>query len=542
MNKLKIYLSIFFLFLLGTINAQKENAKADKLVSRMIDNNEHALSVLVAKGDEIVYQKTIGYANAEKKIMADNTTIFRIGSVSKQFYASAILKLVEEGKINLDDPLTKYIKDFPRGDEVTIHHLLTHTSGIKSYTDEPEFIDNVADPIEIEKLMTKIKTLGYDFDPGASWKYNNSAYAIIGYIVAQVSGMTADEFLAKNVFNPADMKRSGIYYNDKKYENEALGYSNATGTVQRSLDWDMTWAGGAGNLYSTAEDLLKWNRQLFGAKFINEASIAKAHAKVKLNDGSDYPYGYGWGFGDYKQLDMIAHSGGLHGFLTNLAYYPTIDATIVVLSNCSAPKNVVPGDLTNKLADIFLKEYLKENQEIAVNTKEYDKYAGKYVYPGGAIMTITSKNDKLMAQLPGQQKFQIYPKAEHVFFWKVVDAEITFHLDENGNVEYGMHKQNGFTSKVPRQAEKVAITLSAKAFEAFSGDYSMGPSTVKVWAEGTIFYAQITGQPKFEIHPSSANRFFLKEVEAEIEFDNSKNPSPGFTLFQAGREIKGVRK
>ena len=542
MKKLNLYLSIICLLLIGNACAQSEATKADNLLSESIDNNEHALSVLVAKGDKVLYHKTIGYADAENKKLADNNSTFRIGSVTKQFYATAILKLVEQGKINLDDPLSKYIEDFPRGNEVTIHHLLTHTSGIKSYTDQPDFIGGVTKPIKLQDLIAKIKTLGYDFDPGEKWKYNNSAYLINGYIVEKVSGMPADKFLEQNIFTPVDMDNTGTYENSKKYKNEALGYANEGGTIKPALDWDMTWAGGAGNLYSTAYDLFLWNQQLFGGKVLSKESMEKAHAKVKLGDGTYHPYGYGWGLSEYKELNMIAHSGGLHGFLTNLAYYPEIDGTIVVLSNCSPPKKVVPGNISEKLTDIFFAEHLTENVAVAINFSEYDKYVGQYEYPGGAIMTVSKEGNKLMAQLTGQAKFEIFPKGDHVFFWKAVNAEITFNVNENGEVDYGKHKQNGFEAKVPRVVESKEVALEKGVFENYAGEYNLNGATMKVWKEGEAFYTQLTGQQKFQIYPKSNTRFFLKEIAAELEFDNSQSPAPSFILYQAGREIKAVRK
>lgn len=549
MKQLFLYiLSIGFLFTTHS-HAQNSTSKADKLLSESLKNDEHALSVLVAKGDKILYHKTVGYSDVDKQIKANNETTFRIGSVSKQFYATAILKLVEQGKLKLDDPLTKFIKDFPGGDAVTIHHLLTHTSGIKSYTDEPDFIYNVITPIVLEDLILKIKTLGYDFDPGEKWKYNNSAYAITGYIVEKVSGMSAEEFLAQQIFKPSGMSHSGVYDNKKEYENEALGYSFEGGDVKLSLNWDMTWAGGAGNLYSTANDLLLWNRQLFGAKVINKESIQKAHTKVTLNQGDIHAYGYGWGLGEYKGLKAIGHSGGLHGFLSNLVYYPEIDATVVVLSNCSPPKKIQPGEFSNELTDIFFEEHLKdiseliENKVEAVgNTQNYDKYLGKYEYPGGAIMTVTKDGDRLMAQLTGQPNFQIFQKSDSVFFWKVVDAEITFHFNENGEVDYGIHKQNGGVVTVPRVTESKEIDLDHAIFKSYAGTYLLNGTEVNVWKEENAFYAQITGQPKFQIYPKSTTRFFLKAVVAEIEFDNSESPAPGFTLFQANMELKAIRK
>lgn len=536
---------LLFLLVIGNVHlvcAQNKTDKANALIKEALPHNEHALSVLVAKGDNILFEQVVGFSNVEKKTMADRATIFRIGSVTKQFTAVAILKLEEMGKLKVTDPLSKYIKDFPKGDEVTIHHLLTHTSGIKSYTDKPDFLETVEKPVATEELVDEIKTLGYDFEPGEKWKYSNSGYYLLGYIIEQVSGKSYAKYLNEYLFRPANMDHSGIYDNDKKYNNEALGYMVEDEKVKSATNWDMTWAGGAGNIYSTARDLYRWNKHIFEGNILSKESLTKAHSPVKLNDGSDYPYGYGWAIDDYRGLTSIGHSGGLHGFLSYLVYYPSIDATVVVLSNASPPLYVVPAKFGQELTKIFFKEYLTENEEVAVNTDMYKLYAGQYEYPGGAIMTITVEDNKLFAKLGGQPQFEIYPKGDHQFFWKVVDAEITFHLDEAGKVDYATHKQNGFSSKVPKIEEKKTVEMDSKAFQRFAGEYNLNGAAAKVWEEEGKYYTQIQGQPKFQIFPSAENKFFMKEMNVEIQFNGSGDKAESMTIFQAGREFTAPRK
>ncbi|GAA0892445.1 hypothetical protein GCM10009122_21240 [Fulvivirga kasyanovii] len=534
-----IFISLFIIFQPG-LNAQRFSDKADSVLQKSLPENEHAVSVLVGKGDEIIYQKILG--NADEGVKADNETIFRIGSVSKQFTAAAILKLVEMGKMSLDDPLIKYIQDFPQGESVTIHHLLTHTSGIRSYTDQPGFIEKVEQPVNHKELIGSIKSLGYEFEPGEQWKYNNSGYYILGYLVEQVSGMTYEKFLSKHFFKPAKMKNTGVYKNGATYKNEAVGYAYESGKISKALDWDMTWAGGAGNLYSTTRDLYNWNRQLFAGHLLTAGSLAKAHSNVVLNDGSDHPYGYGWGIGEYKGLKRIAHGGGLHGFLSYLAYYPEIDATVIVLTNSSPPKNIIPANLAEYLVKVFFKQYLKEEKEVAVDTSNYSKYIGKYEYPGGAVMTISRENDQLFAQLSGQSRYEVYPKGKHEFFWKVVDAQITFHLSGDGVADYAMHTQNGSQFKAPRMKEQHEVELDEGAFEKYTGEYSLQGKAVKVWEEEDKYYFQVEGQAAFQIFPGSDNKFFMKAIAVEVEFEQNKDKSPALIIYQGGQQFRAERK
>ncbi len=537
----KAIFTMFFVFVYLLTFAQATQEQADAIIKEALPNNEHGVAVLVAKGGEVVYEKYAGFANVKKKSIVDANTTFRIGSVTKQFTAGAILKLVEQGKMKLEDPLNKYIEDFPRGGKITIHHLMNHTSGIKSYTDQQGFIETVSKPVATVELVNEIKTLGFDFEPGEQWKYNNSAYYILGYLIEQQSGMSYEAFLKKHFLAPAGMTNTGVYDNAKKYKKEALGYANEEGKIKVSMDWDMTRAGGAGNMYSTVSDLLKWNNYVFSGKAINDDLLEKAHTQLTLNDGSNYPYGYGWGVGEFRGIDQIAHSGGLHGFLTWLAYYPEIDVTVAVTSNASPPLKIVPGQLGKDMIEVFFKDNLEAREETAMTAEELQKFVGKYEYPGGAIMTVTQEDDKLFAQLSGQSRYQLFPEGGQKFFWKVVDAQVEFHVADNGEVDYGMHSQGGMEMKVPKMKESKAIEMSAEAFEKFAGEYSLNGASVKVWEEDGSFYTQIQGQPKFEIFPKSANRFFMKVMAVELEFAEGE-PVESFTLFQGGREVVVKRK
>ena len=226
--------------------------------------------MLVAKDGKVLYRKGFGYADIKNKILVTPDTKFRIGSVTKQFTAAAILKLQENNLLSVDDKLSKFIPDFPRGDEVTIHQLLTHISGIHSYTGKHDFLDKVTKTISPDSLVNAIKKDPYDFNPGEKMLYNNSGYFILGYIIAKVSGKPYDVYLKETFFDPLHMDNTGVHYAGIKLEHEAKGYANDNNRYEEALNWDMSWAGGAGAIYSTVDDLLKWNQALYGGKVLNE--------------------------------------------------------------------------------------------------------------------------------------------------------------------------------------------------------------------------------------------------------------------------------
>ncbi|HEY2951294.1 MAG TPA: serine hydrolase, partial [Verrucomicrobiae bacterium] len=298
-------------------------------------------AVLVAQNGKILFEKGYGLANLEHRVPVTTETKFRIGSITKQFIAAAILKLREQGKLNLDDRLSKFIPDFPRGGEVTIHHLLTHTSGIHSYTSKPDFIETAPLFIKPEDLIQSFKNDPYEFDPGKKWSYNNSGFFLLGDIIEKVSGKAYEEFLRTTFFEPLGMTNTGVHHGTEVLEHEAQGYAFESGRMKKALNWDMSRAGGAGALYSTVGDLYRWNEAVFNGKVLNDASLKAAFTPVKTTENKseklEEGYGCGWAIGKLRGLKQISHGGGLDGFISYLLRVPEERLTVVVLANASPP-------------------------------------------------------------------------------------------------------------------------------------------------------------------------------------------------------------
>lgn len=518
----------------------------DALFTDATTGDTPGAAVLVAQNGKIIYQKGFGFASLENRVPITPETKFRIGSITKQFTAAAILKLQEVGLLNVNDPLSKYMPDYPRGNEVSIHHLLTHTSGIHSYTDKPNFIQTVTVEVKPESLIASFKNDKYDFDPGTQWRYNNSGYFLLGYLVNKLTNETYDAYLKKTFFEPLNMKDTGVHHWSDILAHEATGYSYINGKFQKAQNWDMSRAGGAGALYSTVTDLYRWNEAVFNGKVLSEKNLAAAFTPVTLKDGSKAQafgsgYGYGWGIGDFRGIKEISHGGGLHGFVTSLARYPEHNMTVTVLTNCAPARDLNPGGLTREIAQIYLWEKMKSQESYAtavVDAKLYDAYVGKYEYPGGAILTVTRDGNKLLAQLTGQPQFEIFPRSETEFFWKVVDAQITFVKNEKGEVIHGIHRQGGQTLTAPRFKEETPAKIDPAVYDAYVGEYELAPGMIiTVTKEGAQLFVQLTGQPKFEIFPRSETEFFLQVVKADIKFVKDEAAKvASLILKQAGVE------
>jgi CubicO group peptidase (beta-lactamase class C family) len=480
-------------------------------------------AVLVAREGKIVFQGGFGFADIEKKSPITPETKFRIGSISKQFTAAAVLRLAEQGKLSLDDSLDKYFPDFPHAGEVKLRHLLTHTSGLHSYTDKPDFIGRVKEPIEPARLIEWFQRDPPDFAPGKGFHYNNSAYFLLGEIVAKVSGKSFADHLQETIFEPLGMKDTGIYVNSAPPAGMANGYSFANEKLEPGLDWDMSWAGGAGALYSTVGDLFRWNEALFGGRVLNETSFQGATTPVELPatvDGMNY--GYGLMMLRVKRLPAIGHGGGLNGWSTYLLRFPEQRCTVVVLTNAlPQPPKLSPSAIANALAEQLLAEEIKKLPPLAedksIDPKTFADYVGRFDYKS-AIMTVTVEEDALFAQITGQPKNRIFPKAKDAFFWKDADAEVLFLRDDNGQVTAARHAQGGSTFKAARFPDD-AIKLTAEQVEPFVGQYRYGLLAVMtVSRDGSQLFAQLTGQPKHPIFAKSETEFEWKVVAAKVQF------------------------
>src|SRR5688572_22452482 len=498
----------------------------DDFYNSLKEKNYPGIAVLVARDGKVLYKKGFGYADLKVKVPVIPDTKFRIGSVTKQFTGAAILKLQENNLLSVNDKLSKFIPDFPRGDEVTIHQLLTHTSGIHSYTGKADFISRVTKTISPDSLILYFKSDPYDFNPGDRFLYNNSGYFLLGYIISKVSGKTYDAYLKETFFDPLGMTNTGVHYAGIKLEQEAKGYTKKGDKYEESLDWDMSWAGAAGALYSTVDDLLKWNQALYAGKVISEKSLKSALTPVVLNGKAEPPgkYGYGLGLSSYRGTDIVGHSGGLHGFLTHLSYYPKEKMSVVMFTNTSDPEiNFDP----NKIAEAYLWNKLDSQSSFAqsqVKPANLEQFTGRYELLNVGVLTVTTAEDKLFAQLSGQPKFEIFPSSEYEFFWKVVDARLKFIKDEKGQISQAILYQGEAELKAQKLPEEKIIQIEPAILDNYTGKYRLNENiVVTIYKENNKLFAHPTDQPKLEMAPLSETDFVIKEINARLSFVKGEN-------------------
>jgi CubicO group peptidase (beta-lactamase class C family) len=389
-------------------------------------------------------------------------TRFRIGSITKQFTAAAVLKLAEQGRLGIEDPVSKYIADWPRGSEVRLRHLLTHSSGIHNFTAKAGFEAHVREPIRPEKLVGSFKNDPYDFNPGEKYSYCNSGYVLLGLVVEKVSGESYGAFLRKSFFEPLGMKDTGVYPSGGGLANEALGYSFEKGAVRRAVDWDMSNVATAGELYSTAHDLFRWNEALFGGRVLSAGSMWAAFTVGVLKDDDpthpeDRGYGYGWTIDRLNGAREISHGGELAGFGSYLLRLPDYRLTVVVFLNCVPHQ---PGlqqwALARQVARLALGGELAgdEKPKIAGDLPAGALVAivGEYDMGGGLRMTVSVESGRAFMEISGRKRFEIFPRTDRDFLVEAGGAEATFVRNSKDEVVKAILKQGGDRIDAPRNA------------------------------------------------------------------------------------------
>ena len=420
----------------------------DQIVQTFVANNQFMGTALVARGDQVLFNKGYGSANLEWNIPNAPNTKFRLGSVTKQFTAASILLLEERGKLSVGDPVKKYLPDAPAAwDKITIFHLLTHSAGIPNFTGFPDYQKLQLFAATPAELVARFRDKPLEFEPGEKMSYSNSGYVLLSYLIEKTSGDTYEKFVSANIFTPLGMKDSGYDSNSAVIPHRATGYVYRNG-FQHAGFIHMSIPHGAGALYSTTEDLLKWEQGLFGGKVLKPASLEKMTKPFK-ND-----YAFGLVVADKAGRKVIQHGGGIEGFNTQLQYYPESKLTVVVLGNVNGG---APDDIANKLAALAQGDTVKlttERKEITLDPKALSRYVGAYQMGSGPTMLITLEGNQLMSKLGNQQPVAIFPESETMFFLKVVDAQLEFPKDDgSGKASQLILHQNGRDMPAKRMDE-----------------------------------------------------------------------------------------
>jgi CubicO group peptidase (beta-lactamase class C family) len=386
----------------------------DSIVQSAYSPDAPGAAIIVVLKGKILYRGARGLANIELGVPLRPESVFRIGSVTKQFTAAAILLLAEQGKLALSDPITKFLPDYPvQGHLVTIQHLLSHTSGIRNYTELPQWQSTTRNDVSVQQLIGAFKGEPFDFAPGDRWKYSNSGYILLGAIIEKVSGQTYADFLRSQIFEPLAMKNS-------RYENLAqitpgrvAGYMSQGGEWRNADYLSMSQPYSAGAIVSTVDDLARWDAAIENAELLKKASWQRACSSFALTDGTPTRYGAGWIIGRVGPVATVEHGGGINGFNAYVLRAPAEQLYVAVLANASPPQTP-PQDAAVRLAARALNVSL-ESPGVPMAQERLDEYAGRYLIEGTRARVITRDNDHLYAMDGDADRLELTPIGQDLF-------------------------------------------------------------------------------------------------------------------------------
>jgi CubicO group peptidase (beta-lactamase class C family) len=566
------YLFIVVLFLQQITFSQTVNTRIDELLQKYNNFKLFNGTVLVADESGVLFKKGYGFADMEWNIPNEPDVKFRIGSVTKQFTAMIIMQLVEEGKIDLNGKITDYLDYYRKdtGDKVTIHQLLIHTSGIPSYTGKEDFGQKTSRLYYTPEDFIKEQCMGdFDFEPGTQWAYNNSGYFILGAIIEEITGKTYAAAMQERIFDPLQMTSSGYDFSESIIEKRASGYERNGSAFSNAVFVEMALPYSAGSLYSTVEDLYKWDRALYTETLLSE----------KLKEKYFYPhyeamgghYAYGWAVIKDKNLSdkevtVVSHGGGINGFNSLIMRIPEEKKLVVLLNNTGGTLLV---EMANSIVKILNnKEYPDPRKPVSLHidevvkskgideaVKEYRQIkkeeTGKFIFRESELNSLgysylrNNQIDEAIAIF--RLNVEAYPDGSNTY------DSLGEALLAKGNKEESIENYKKSLELNPRNAnavkvlkslgveteEKKDITVSPEVLKKYEGKYQLTKDLIiTISTEEGKIYAQATGQPKFELYPETETKYYLKVVEAQMEFDvNENNTVTGLTLFQNGQKM-----
>ncbi len=407
-----------------------------RLVNTYTEQKKFTGAVLVAQGEEVLLREGFGLANVEHDIPNRPETVFRIGSMTKPFTAILIMQLMEVGKIHLQDTLNQYVPYFPNGERITLHQLLSNTSGIPDYIVMAEYEKIMKQRISLPDLFMLFLDKPLVFEPGTDFGYSNSNWVLLGYIIEQVTGKPYAEVLHERIFKPLGMAHSGVEWEQSIIRNRAMGYVDTGSGMLNAELIDDSMMHGAGAIYSTVDDLYRWDRALYGDAILSQKTLLQMWTPVSEKDNSSY--GYGWEIRSLHNRRIITHSGGLPGYVSDIVRFVDDDLVAIILSNLGSTAH---SDIVRDLSAAVLGvPYQLPAKRIFVNVDPalFADYVGRYelTYFGRkSVLNFTVEAKKLVMKVHGLPNAVLSPMSATTFFARSKgEVELTFVRDIDGHV------------------------------------------------------------------------------------------------------------
>jgi CubicO group peptidase (beta-lactamase class C family) len=518
-------------------------SKADAIVNAAYGANGPGAVAVVYEHGKPVYAVGRGLADVETKRPLSADVPMRLGSITKQFTAAVVMQLVEEGKVGLEDPLSKYLPDYPKpGASATVRQLLNHTSGIQSYTAVPGFMKNhAAEKHSTEQLIAVFKDAPVAFPAGTKWAYNNSGYILLGAIIEKVSGRPWWEAVDRRIAKPlhlTSLKHGGLPDGEK---GAAKGYEfDGDGKAVPANPLDMSVPHAAGSLVANARDLATWAEAFHSGKVVKPASYALMTAPTRLADGSTVPYGFGLIPGDVRGHPSVSHDGGIFGFSTDSLYLTKERVFVAVLANTQRPP-IDPEMVSKKLAALAVGEPYESFTAQPLDTRAIEPLAGIY-RAGDVERALYVRDGKLFTRRKGGGPLEATAAGGNRYFYE--DSLSWFEVAEgaDGKPVMTFHPEGAAKGEVmryvgPMPADAPIVTLPKTALERLAGTYK-GPAPIVVAVDGEgVLTLKFGPQQATHLLPESPTMFRVKEIEAKVSFQEEGGKVTGLTIHQGGRDM-----
>jgi CubicO group peptidase (beta-lactamase class C family) len=529
----------------NAVNDKELAEKIDEFVSELFPANEPGCAVIAKKKGRTILRSGYGMANLELGAAIEADMIFRLGSITKQFTAGAIMILVDEKKISLDDDISKFFPDYPtKGNRITIHHLLTHTSGIKSYTNMTEWITMRIKDMSVGELIDFFKNEPVNFKPGDQWKYCNSGYFLLGAIIEKVSGNTYGEFLQKHIFAPLGMKNTFYGSHSKIIPRRVAGYNNSRHGVINADYISMTTPYAAGALISTVDDLATWTAALNSGKLISTQSLQKMYTPVKLNNGKTFAYGYGFSFVKLNGKRAIVHGGGIQGFVTYAIYIPEDDIYIAVLTNY-AGKDPGASYTARWIAALLTGNPYKKRTAVKLDPRMLDAAAGIYKISSGVFREVTREGDRLFTRRTGGSRLEAFPASETEFFYKDSFTYFTIVKNKKGEVTKMIMHSAGGTDEAIKTGKPIArkfVKLPIAVLDSYVGEYVMPGFHANLSIQNDRLFIRAGENVPDEMFAEAEDKFFVKNAGAQVIFKkDAAGKVTGLTLIFGDETLVGKK-
>ncbi len=546
---------------------------ADALLAKAYPADAPGAAVLVKWQGEVVLRKGYGMAQMDLGIPVAPEQVFEIGSVTKQFTAAIVLRLAEQGKLALADPVTKFLPDATfGGTTITLEQLLSHTAGVPNYTDMPEWIPRWREDMSFATLFALFKDKPLDFPPGTLWNYSNSGYVLLGAVIEKVTGKSYEEVVESELFAPLGMQDSRYGHQEEIVRGRVAGYVKGPEGWANAPYLSLTQPYAAGSLMSTVDDLARWSDALEAGRVISAASRDRMFTSAILRggdqDGIATRYGLGNAMTEVAGHPTHEHGGGIHGFTCDLLRVPGEDLLVVILSN--NPMQDV-HELAHQVAEAALSRAPQQSTALSrapqqatvlgvpqkakpaalrLSAAELDAYVGVYLVPerSGVRRVISRDGETLRLQRTGGDLHPLVAVAQDLFetadgtpirFERGADGRITALLVDQGIGP--VFRSLRTNEPVPPPLKEVAV--DPRAYAALVGVYALAPGfDIAITQEGDHLFAQATGQDRLEIYPESTIRFFFKLVDAQLDFVLAGGRASSLVLHQGGQHLPAARK